>query len=475
MAKRLAKLCILIAIFSFIFLITGKATKAGPVCENLFGQCRDECSDPWIDAGKKDCDTDACCIPSCSNRYSYDYPKAQCAEESSCKEKASTNQECDLNGSGEICCLEPNEETECKTKYDGECKNNCNASTEADFGFEFCPGTATCCAEACHSKYEGAECSALEECKEGREAPENRECGLDGSGEICCLERKTGDTECVKEYGGKCNNGPCDQLGEEFVPLNDKHECPGGTETLCCVEKCASKYEGKSCQWEGDCIEGTEAPTNQECADRNLVCCEIQNKCEDLLGFDCVLDSKCNKVYDNGNANLYCNEDAGEVCCEEVKNGGDGDGDGCPSPKEGTGGGFLMFEGSIVPCGRNCDDENTAWDESKSCTLCHFFIMFKQLYDLFFSLLIIVALALLTIGGVVYIVSAGNTNAKTLAKNIISKVLLGFALFLLSWLLVFTVLKFISANTDMLGNGDKWYEFDCDTESVFNKKSSSKK
>ncbi len=137
---------------------------------------------------------------------------------------------------------------------------------------------------------------------------------------------------------------------------------------------------------------------------------------------------------------------------------------------EGLLGGFGFFRGGLVPCGRQCDDPwTTNYDETASCTLCHFIILFYNIYTLLIALLIIVALVFLTIGGVVYIVSSGNSSLKSTAKGVITKTLTGFAIFLLGWLIVSTILFFVSVNHDFLGTGSggSWYRFECNTESAF--------
>ena len=65
-------------------------------------------------------------------------------------------------------------------------------------------------------------------------------------------------------------------------------------------------------------------------------------------------------------------------------------------------------------------------------------------------------------------ISGANPSLNTTAKEIIKKTLIGFALFLGSWVIVFTVLNLLSANTSLIGKkGGKWFEFSCDTKSVF--------
>lgn len=143
----------------------------------------------------------------------------------------------------------------------------------------------------------------------------------------------------------------------------------------------------------------------------------------------------------------------------------------CSQPSEGIAGvSFLQFDRAIVPCGRSCDDPRTAGlDEEGSCTLCHLLIMVKNIFDLMLAWLIILGLISLTIGGVVYIVSVGNPSTTSFAKGIITKTLTGFAGFLLAWLLVYTILVFLSAKDSALGinSGGHWYEFNCSTDSAF--------
>ena len=136
-------------------------------------------------------------------------------------------------------------------------------------------------------------------------------------------------------------------------------------------------------------------------------------------------------------------------------------------PSEGITGGFTLFKGSIVPCGRNCDDPDTAVNEMDECTACHFILMGKRIYDFVFSLLIIVSVLMITVGGVLYMISGTNPNLNSMAKDVIKKTLIGFGLFLGSWLIVFTVLKMLSVNTSLLGNGTHWYDFSCETKSPF--------
>lgn len=182
-------------------------------------------------------------------------------------------------------------------------------------------------------------------------------------------------------------------------------------------------------------------------------------------GGTCVSIGSCSQAVAGGAYNGTCG--TGMVCCDNSTGGSN------PTPtatnyQEGSTGGFLLLQGHLVPCGRNTDDPGTTDnDETRPCTLCHGFLLLKNIFDLMLSLLIIVSILFITIGGVLYIVSAGNTSLTGMAKEIIKKTLIGFALMMVGWLLVFTLLSFLSTN-GMVGKGtNSWFEFTCDAESKF--------
>ncbi|MCK5080531.1 MAG: hypothetical protein KAQ63_00045 [Candidatus Moranbacteria bacterium] len=177
-------------------------------------------------------------------------------------------------------------------------------------------------------------------------------------------------------------------------------------------------------------------------------------------GGTCINTGSCKQIQ----AGTYDPCASGTVCCSPS---------GIITPidaaayQEGSTGGFLLLKGHLVPCGRQTNDPGTPTNETESCTLCHLFLLLKNVFDLMLSLLIVTAILLLTIGGVVYIVSMGNPSLVGIAKNIITKTLIGFALMLAGWLLVFTLLTFLSTG-NMVGKGTtSWFEFTCDTNSQF--------
>ena len=139
-------------------------------------------------------------------------------------------------------------------------------------------------------------------------------------------------------------------------------------------------------------------------------------------------------------------------------------------PSEGISGSPFTFNKSLVPCGRECDDGRTPYNEAASCTLCHLLILLKNLFDLAFALLIIVSIVFVTVAGLMYMFSGVNPGLKSTAKGILTKTLTGFGISMLSWLIVYTLLVFISVDQDKIGSfkkGEGWFQFTCDANSVF--------
>jgi hypothetical protein len=186
----------------------------------------------------------------------------------------------------------------------------------------------------------------------------------------------------------------------------------------------------------------------------------LADDCTDNGGY-CGEATSCDQL-DSGIHNSACAAVVPDhVCCEPSDSSTPAD-----TYSEGTGG-FMLLKGHLVPCGRKTYDSETDNDETAECTLCHLFLLLKNIFDLVLSLVIIVSILFITIGGVIYIVSTGNSTLTGVAKNIIKKTLTGFALMLVGWLIVFTLLSFLSAGDEgMVGTGGKWYEFSCDESSI---------
>lgn len=112
----------------------------------------------------------------------------------------------------------------------------------------------------------------------------------------------------------------------------------------------------------------------------------------------------------------------------------------------------MALAAGLIPCGGSGQDP---------CNFCYLIIGVRGLVDFGLNLLIIAALVGIAIGGMMYILAAGNETALTIAKNFLKASIGGFAIVLAAWLIIFIVMQFISAKDD-LGIGKKgWNTFDC--------------
>ncbi len=99
---------------------------------------------------------------------------------------------------------------------------------------------------------------------------------------------------------------------------------------------------------------------------------------------------------------------------------------------------------ALVPCGRRVDNPDTEIDESARCTVCHFFILLERIIDFFLiGLVPPIALLMLVIGGGMFMLAAGKPEMITLARKIISSVLIGIAIIYGSYFLVGLFLRSI--------------------------------
>ncbi|MDA3814959.1 MAG: pilin, partial [Patescibacteria group bacterium] len=290
----------------------------------------------------------------------------------------------------------------------------------------------------------------------GKRDTGGRDCGTLLDDLVCIIKNndlppslcknKEDATECGISgfcYDEKCETTIAD-LGEK---CGDKKEakCMEGEETIVSSEQLGDRYY-YNCPT-GSIIGGSEnakGTPGRECDpnDKSILCCAPPEKKPYLEPID--LSSLMRQQVD-------CDADS--------------------QPSEGDSSGLGLFKGSIVPCGRHCNDPNTPGNEMEECTLCHFIIMGKRIYDLLLSWLVVISILMITAGGILYMFSGANQNLNSLAKEIIKKTLIGFALFIGSWLIVSAMLMLISANTSFLGSGTNWYEFSCETISPFTPKS----
>ncbi len=134
---------------------------------------------------------------------------------------------------------------------------------------------------------------------------------------------------------------------------------------------------------------------------------------------------------------------------------------------------WVAYDG-LVPCGKcslmdvNADSNGkylsggTATDKI-SCQLCHIFVMIKGIVDfILFQLVPVIAVLLLTVGGVMYVISRGNPSQLTQAKNILTSTVVGLVIIFASWLIGNTIFILPGFMNPLPGwDPTKWFEVNC--------------
>jgi len=125
----------------------------------------------------------------------------------------------------------------------------------------------------------------------------------------------------------------------------------------------------------------------------------------------------------------------------------------CPSCPEDQQGGF-------VPCGRNCNDPKTDWNECEPCGLCHFFIMFDSIADfVLFNLVPPIGVLLLVSGGIMFFLAGGDPMAVGKARKMVTATVIGLAIIYGSWLIISTFLTILGV-AEWTGLGE-WFKYPC--------------
>jgi hypothetical protein len=116
----------------------------------------------------------------------------------------------------------------------------------------------------------------------------------------------------------------------------------------------------------------------------------------------------------------------------------------------------------LVPCGLGTSDP---------CTLCHFIVGIKSLIDWGMGILIALSVTAISIAGVIYVVSSGDSELTKKAKSFVTSTVIGFALMLGAWLIINTTLWLFSAKKGGDGSynlgleSKSWNSFSCSTAS----------
>ncbi len=105
--------------------------------------------------------------------------------------------------------------------------------------------------------------------------------------------------------------------------------------------------------------------------------------------------------------------------------------------------------GGLVPCGSN--KSGTAQD---ACTICDLIEGVHGIVQKLMSWMVIAGLVIITVAGIIYIVSAGNQGLTTMAKNAVINTLIGITVILTAFLgITFILNRVFNAKTDMIAAG----------------------
>jgi hypothetical protein len=116
--------------------------------------------------------------------------------------------------------------------------------------------------------------------------------------------------------------------------------------------------------------------------------------------------------------------------------------------------------GGLVPCGRDWDNPDTLlWDETDPCQLCHLIIFASVLINFLMGLIIPISILVLIIAGLIYIKTSGDVSLITAAKQNVDKILYGFTIVFVAWVIVNVIMILFGFN-DPLGDGS-WQIFSC--------------
>lgn len=130
---------------------------------------------------------------------------------------------------------------------------------------------------------------------------------------------------------------------------------------------------------------------------------------------------------------------------------------------------LLVPEGTaeaagLVPCGGRGESP---------CTLCHFIVGIHGIIAWFMSVMVFLALTIITAMGVLYIVSGGNEGLTKTAKGGLSSALVGILIVLFAWLIINVLMFWILPTNDDLGVQADFkitsgFQFNCSTETTAN-------
>jgi hypothetical protein len=118
---------------------------------------------------------------------------------------------------------------------------------------------------------------------------------------------------------------------------------------------------------------------------------------------------------------------------------------------------LVSFANGLVPCG-----------DGTPCTLCHFFVLFKNIVDFLLlpptGVVYLVGFLMFVVAGmlylVAYVVSPDDPKLTAQANKAMTSVVIGLVIALGAWVFVNTFMLFIGV-ADWTGLKEGWFKIDC--------------
>jgi len=114
----------------------------------------------------------------------------------------------------------------------------------------------------------------------------------------------------------------------------------------------------------------------------------------------------------------------------------------------------IKGSGGILPCGKNVDDPDTAWNECNACDLCSMVLMGQLTITFLIKIAVFAATLAIAFAGYVYVFAVGKEELIRTAKEMIKYSLIGVLIIFLAWAIVDSVLSTLGYIDPM---GDSWY------------------
>ncbi len=112
---------------------------------------------------------------------------------------------------------------------------------------------------------------------------------------------------------------------------------------------------------------------------------------------------------------------------------------------------FYIKAGGLVPCGG---------DGEPKCQLCHLFVMMDRIFDfIMLELTPVIAVLMITIGGIMLLFAGTKPEMLKLSKSIITSTIIGVVVIYASWIIVNSILTALGVQA-WTGLG-QWWIIDC--------------